>query len=125
ARRRGQGGWRRFGRHRSNDVRVLRVQHRAQPDRRLHDRRRSRRAGARPVAARLHALADAVGGAMSASATPARVVHAAKLSLAGTGTRSDTSRGAPTVAVTDFTLDIAQGEFLVIVGPSGCGKTTI
>ena len=25
---------------------------------------------------------------------------------------------------TDFTLDIAQGEFLVIVGPSGCGKTT-
>jgi NitT/TauT family transport system ATP-binding protein len=22
-------------------------------------------------------------------------------------------------------LDIAQGEFVVIVGPSGCGKTTI
>jgi len=28
-------------------------------------------------------------------------------------------------AVADFSLDIADGEFMVIVGPSGCGKTTI
>jgi len=27
-------------------------------------------------------------------------------------------------AVSDFTLDVANGEFMVIVGPSGCGKTT-
>jgi multiple sugar transport system ATP-binding protein len=27
-------------------------------------------------------------------------------------------------AVTDFTLDIQEGEFLVLVGPSGCGKST-
>jgi multiple sugar transport system ATP-binding protein len=27
-------------------------------------------------------------------------------------------------AVKDFTLDIANGEFMVLVGPSGCGKTT-
>jgi multiple sugar transport system ATP-binding protein len=27
-------------------------------------------------------------------------------------------------AVSDFTLTVAKGEFLVIVGPSGCGKTT-
>jgi NitT/TauT family transport system ATP-binding protein len=34
--------------------------------------------------------------------------------------------GAPdTVAVEDFSLDVRQGEFLVIVGPSGCGKTTV
>lgn len=26
--------------------------------------------------------------------------------------------------VTDLTLDIREGEFLVLVGPSGCGKTT-
>ena len=29
-----------------------------------------------------------------------------------------------TTAVTDLSLDIADGEFLVLVGPSGCGKTT-
>ena len=27
-------------------------------------------------------------------------------------------------AVFDLTLDIHDGEFLVLVGPSGCGKTT-
>jgi multiple sugar transport system ATP-binding protein len=27
-------------------------------------------------------------------------------------------------AVDEFTLDTADGEFMVIVGPSGCGKTT-
>jgi len=27
-------------------------------------------------------------------------------------------------AVSDFNLDVADGEFIVIVGPSGCGKTT-
>src|SRR5690606_16019556 len=29
-----------------------------------------------------------------------------------------------TVAVNQLTLDIADGEFLVLVGPSGCGKST-
>lgn len=28
------------------------------------------------------------------------------------------------VALEDFTLDVAEGEFLAIVGPSGCGKST-
>jgi multiple sugar transport system ATP-binding protein len=28
------------------------------------------------------------------------------------------------VAVDDLTLDVADGEFMVLVGPSGCGKTT-
>ena len=28
-------------------------------------------------------------------------------------------------AVTDVSLDIADGEFIVMVGPSGCGKSTV
>lgn len=32
--------------------------------------------------------------------------------------------GATTPSVDKFTLDIADGEFLVLVGPSGCGKST-
>jgi ABC-type sugar transport system ATPase subunit len=30
----------------------------------------------------------------------------------------------PVVAVRDFSLDIEDGEFLILVGPSGCGKST-
>ena len=29
-----------------------------------------------------------------------------------------------TKAVSDFTMDIKDGEFIVFVGPSGCGKST-
>src|SRR5688500_8216426 len=29
-----------------------------------------------------------------------------------------------TVAVQEFDLEIADGEFLILVGPSGCGKST-
>jgi multiple sugar transport system ATP-binding protein len=32
--------------------------------------------------------------------------------------------GADVVAVNDLYLEVADGEFLVLVGPSGCGKTT-
>ena len=30
-----------------------------------------------------------------------------------------------TVAVREYSLDITDGEFLVLVGPSGCGKSTL
>jgi multiple sugar transport system ATP-binding protein len=29
-----------------------------------------------------------------------------------------------TAAVQDLTLQVADGEFMVLVGPSGCGKST-
>ena len=35
----------------------------------------------------------------------------------------DTASG-PVTAVENFTLDVADGEFVCIVGPSGCGKST-
>ncbi|UVI28364.1 ABC transporter ATP-binding protein [Paenibacillus spongiae] len=33
-------------------------------------------------------------------------------------------KGEPVPSVNDFHLDVADGEFLVLVGPSGCGKST-
>src|SRR5689334_1125714 len=35
-----------------------------------------------------------------------------------------TYAGQDRPALKDFSLDIAAGEFLVLVGPSGCGKST-
>src|SRR5574337_542072 len=35
-----------------------------------------------------------------------------------------TKHFGPTVAVHEFTLDVAEGEFVTLLGPSGCGKTT-
>jgi NitT/TauT family transport system ATP-binding protein len=62
----------------------------------------------------------------SAAAPAASVGESrAKLRLAHVGKHFDAAGRAATVAVDDFTLDVAQGEFLVIVGPSGCGKTTV
>jgi NitT/TauT family transport system ATP-binding protein len=35
------------------------------------------------------------------------------------------SRGAEFLAVSDVTIDVAEGELISLVGPSGCGKTTV
>jgi len=48
-----------------------------------------------------------------------------KLRMESVTKRFEAADARVTVAVQDFTLDVRQGEFLVIVGPSGCGKTTV
>jgi NitT/TauT family transport system ATP-binding protein len=48
-----------------------------------------------------------------------------KLHLEGVTKRFAVAGAPTTVALQDFTLTAAHGEFLVIVGPSGCGKTTV
>jgi NitT/TauT family transport system ATP-binding protein len=53
------------------------------------------------------------------------VTEPVKMRLEQVTKRFDVAGAQPTVAVQDFTLDVARGEFLVIVGPSGCGKTTV
>ena len=35
------------------------------------------------------------------------------------------TRNGETLAIEDFSLNINEGEFVVLVGPSGCGKTTV
>jgi len=56
---------------------------------------------------------------------PASERKAAKLRLDRFGKRFAVTGAPEVVAVDNFTLDVAQGEFLVVVGPSGCGKTTV
>jgi len=80
---------------------------------RMTNRAKEAEANSAPSGGSAAAQAASVGGSPS------------KLRLAHVGKRFDATGRAATVAVDDFTLDIAQGEFLVIVGPSGCGKTTV
>jgi ABC-type Fe3+/spermidine/putrescine transport system ATPase subunit len=44
--------------------------------------------------------------------------------MAGLALHSITKRFGETVAVDELSLDVADGEFVVLLGPSGCGKTT-
>jgi NitT/TauT family transport system ATP-binding protein len=48
----------------------------------------------------------------------------AKISLRRVGKVFGT-RGAQVNALTDISLDVHSGQFLVLVGPSGCGKSTL
>ena len=57
-------------------------------------------------------------------ALPATAEEEVQDTLAGVTYEHVTKRFDGAAAVDDFTVEIADGEFLVLVGPSGCGKTT-
>lgn len=47
------------------------------------------------------------------------------ISLRGVSKHYPLGRKKHTVAVEDFDLDVAAGEFVALIGPSGCGKSTV
>ncbi|TDD94839.1 ABC transporter ATP-binding protein [Actinomadura rubrisoli] len=49
----------------------------------------------------------------------------AKISVSGVGKDFPIRGGGAFTALHDTSIDIADGEFLVVVGPSGCGKSTL
>ena len=61
------------------------------------------------------------------------IKHVEKVYPAATGRRHKPKKGNANLKVTeegvlaveDFNLEIADGEFIVLVGPSGCGKSTM
>ncbi|WP_157108516.1 ATP-binding cassette domain-containing protein, partial [Aldersonia kunmingensis] len=74
------------------------------------------------AATELAPLAATVEGAApkpGAAATPKLRIENVNKRFAIRGESSDL------VALQDINLDVAAGEFLVLVGPSGCGKSTL
>lgn len=53
------------------------------------------------------------------------IAEAAGVSVSGLVKTFVRRNGEEVRAVDDITLEVAQGEFLVLLGPSGCGKTTL
>jgi NitT/TauT family transport system ATP-binding protein len=62
---------------------------------------------------------------MQVAPQPSRTSETLAVQARGVAVEYERTREKSTlVALEDFTLDVAEGEFLAIVGPSGCGKST-
>src|SRR5262249_12381829 len=69
------------------------------------------------------AVPDADAGLLVPGRLPVRTGHERRL-MAPITYDHVTKRFGETAAVDDLSIEIADGEFLVLVGPSGCGKST-
>jgi NitT/TauT family transport system ATP-binding protein len=62
---------------------------------------------------------------MQVAPQPSRTSATLAVQARGVSVEYERTREKSTlVALEDFTLDVAEGEFVAIVGPSGCGKST-
>src|SRR5262245_9197524 len=81
----------------------------------------STRSSAGSTAATIGWANEQLDGRMSTASPPT----AKPLSLRGLAKHYATADGRVVEALLPIDLDIASGEFLVVVGPSGCGKSTM
>jgi len=61
---------------------------------------------------------------MNASSTPPPARAAQPKIVSRNVTKIYSTARGPVIAIDDFSLDVAEREFVCIVGPSGCGKST-
>ena len=55
----------------------------------------------------------------------AAVTSTAKIAIEAVSKTFETKRGRPHLAISDISLQVAEGEFVSVLGPSGCGKSTL
>src|SRR4029077_17891654 len=68
--------------------------------------------------------ADRAGGGGTPDHRPLRQPRQGGVTVAALHLTNISKKFAEVLAVDDLSLEVADGEFVVLLGPSGCGKTT-